>query len=114
MELLAGETTIFLGIPVTVTAYTNSVRECDDSPNITASGKRVKSGYVAVSPDLEREFGCQFGVQIHLSDAGFFEVQDRTNPRYKRRVDIFMFDSNAAKEFGVKDATLQIGVTIEF
>lgn len=87
-------------IPVMVTAYSPTVRECDSTPYITAFNKRVKSGTIAVSRDLERVHGWKKGNMVHLEGIGTFEVWDRMNKRFKKRVDIFYHDTRMARQFG--------------
>jgi 3D (Asp-Asp-Asp) domain-containing protein len=89
---------------VSITAYTNSVKETDNTPNITASGKKVKKGYIAVSRDLLSKWGGReaFGSKVYILDMGIFEIQDVMNKKWKKKIDIFMYDVNKAKKFGIK------------
>jgi len=89
-------------IPVKITAYSARVQETDSTPNITASNKRVRVGYVALSRDLERDFNLRFGDKIHIHKIGTFEFQDRMHRRKKRQVDIFMKSTRKALKFGVQ------------
>ena len=91
-------------VPVTVTAYSPTEEECDSDPNITAYQKPVKEGTIAISRDLEEEFGWSLGDKVHLKGIGVFEVWDRMNPRWKKKVDIFFHDTEKAVSFGVKQA----------
>ena len=82
------------GMDVTVTAYTSSVRECDGDPWVTASGYRLKRGdaVVAVSRDLEAA-GLKMGTWVYLAlpqGGGWFRVEDRMHPRWRRRIDVWM------------------------
>jgi 3D (Asp-Asp-Asp) domain-containing protein len=85
---------------VTVTAYHN----CPGSKTlgITASGKRVKAGVIAVSRDVERNLNLDFGDQLLLHGLGVFEFQDRMASRWRQKVDIFMDSENRASRFGVR------------
>jgi len=93
-------------IPVQVTAYNPVRSQTDSSPLITASNKRVSVGMVALSRDLEREFGFTFGDAVYLYGFGRFVFEDRMHRRKKRHVDILIFDSMEARRFGVKSSYL--------
>jgi 3D (Asp-Asp-Asp) domain-containing protein len=83
---------------VTVTAY----HHCSGSRGITASGKRVKRGMIAVSRDLENNLNLAYGDRILLHGMGVFEFQDRMAPRWHKKVDIYMNHQQQARHFGVK------------
>lgn len=85
---------------VTVTAYSPTKRECDDTPFITAFNKKVKTGTIAISRDMEKTHGWRKGDMIHLEGIGTFEVWDRMNKRWEKAVDIFFHDTRQAREFG--------------
>jgi len=93
---------------VKITAYTARVQETDSTPTITASNKRVKEGYVALSRDLERRYNLKFGDRIYLERYGIFEFQDRMHRRKRGQVDIYMSSLKRAKQFGVKSGQLLI------
>lgn len=95
-------------IPVTVTAYNAEVAQTDSTPFITASNKRVREGIVALSRDLERDYGLTWGDKVYIIGIGEFEFQDRMNRRFKKRVDIFMWSKRRALKFGKKKAKLII------
>jgi len=95
-------------IPVKVTAYNPVRSQTDSSPLITASNKRVRVGMVALSRDLEREFGFRFGDTVHLYRLGRFVFEDRMHRRKRRHVDILMFNRMEARKFGVKNSYLFI------
>lgn len=86
----------------TITAYTNSVEECDNTPNITADGSLVKEGYIALSRDLIHKWGGKdvYGRKVFLPGYGEFEVRDTMNDRYSLYADIFMYSKDEAKIFG--------------
>lgn len=83
---------------VTVTAY----HHCPGSRGITASGRRVKTGMIALSRDLERNLRMQFGDKVLLQGMGVFEFQDRMAPRWSRKADIYLSTQAKARRFGVK------------
>lgn len=74
---------------VRVTGYNATVNQCDSTPFITASNKRVKLGMVAVSRDLEKKYNLKFGDFVYLEGYGIFEFQDRLHKRKKKQVDIY-------------------------
>jgi len=83
---------------VTVTAY----HHCPGSKGITASGRRVMTGMVAVSRDLERNLKLDFGDRLLLHGMGVFEFQDRMAPRWNKKADIYLSNQQKARRFGVK------------
>jgi len=91
-------------LAVTVTAYSPTEEECDEDPYVTAYQRPVKEGTIAISRDMEEEFGWHLGDRVHLKDLGVFEVWDRMHPRWKKKVDIFFHDTEKAVSFGVKHA----------
>ena len=82
---------------VAVTAYT--LTECYHNKGKTASGEMVRTGIVAVSPDLERK-GLKLGTRIAISDMGTFIVKDRTSRRNRGNIDIYMPSYKKALQFG--------------
>ena len=84
-------------IKISVTAYT--LKECYHNKGKTASGEIVRTGIVAVSPDLERK-GIKLGTKIKISDMGTFIVKDRTSHRNRGNVDIYMPLYEKALQFG--------------
>jgi 3D (Asp-Asp-Asp) domain-containing protein len=91
-------------LAVTVTAYSPTEEECDEDPYTTAYQKPVKEGTIAISRDLEEEFGWRLGDRIHIKGLGVFEVWDRMHPKWKKRVDVFFHDTEKAVSFGVRQA----------
>lgn len=83
---------------ITVTAY----HYCPGSKGITASGKRVEVGMVAVSRDLERDLSLKFGDRLMLQGLGEYEFQDRMATRWCKKADIYMDCQTKAIRFGVK------------
>ena len=93
-------------ILVSVTAYTPVWNQCDSTPFITASNRRVREGIVALSRDLEKKFNLKWGDKVRLRGLGVFEFQDRMHRRWKRKVDIFMWNKKKALEFGRKNGVV--------
>ncbi len=86
-------------LKVTVTAYNPEAGQTDSDPLIAASMRKVREGTVAVSRDLFDQ-GWVFGKKIRIEGLGIFEINDLMNKRYKKRVDVFMWDKGQAKAFG--------------
>lgn len=90
---------------VTATAYNSVHAQTDAHPTITAYGIRLRPGMriVAVSRDLEA-LGLTEGVTLRIDGAdGEWRVGDRMNPRWKRRIDLYMGqDVDAARRWGVR------------
>jgi 3D (Asp-Asp-Asp) domain-containing protein len=93
-------------LPVTLTAYSSTVDQCDSTPHITASQQSVRPGVIAVSDDLVKEMGLRFGQKVLIPGHGIFEVQDRMHPRWRRTVDIWVGDRKAALLFGRRQGTI--------
>lgn len=89
---------------VTVTAYSSTVDQCDDSPFITANGKHVYDGLVATN-------FLYFGTKVKFPDYfgdKVFTVDDRMNSKYQTRMDIWMETREEAKQFGVRYLKVEI------
>ncbi len=95
---------------VTLTTYSTTEGETDDSPTITASGFEIdednpkKHRIIAVSRDLKRRL--KFGEKVVLSNAGRFNgvwyVRDLMNSRFKNKIDVLINpDDKQTKMFGV-------------
>jgi 3D (Asp-Asp-Asp) domain-containing protein len=95
-------------IPVTVTAYSATPQETDEDPYVTASGKRVQRGIVALSRDLEKELMVKFGDRLILVGIGIFIFEDRMHIWKTRQVDIYMQSRKAALQFGVQTSLLMV------
>lgn len=89
--------TLWADETISVTAYT--LTECYHNKGKTASGEMVRTGIVAVSPDLERK-GFKLGTRIEISGMGTFVVKDRTNRKNRGNVDIYMPSYEQAIKFG--------------
>ncbi len=84
----------------TVTCYSSTPDQTDDTPFITATGNYVKDGIIATN-----EF--PFGTKL-LIDGKIYIVDDRTNSRYKYRIDIWKPSRSEALECGKKDMEVWI------
>jgi len=92
---------------VEVTIYNAEESQTDSTPLITASNKKIKLGYIALSRDLEKKYNLKFGDIIYIPILNnyrnypiFFEFQDRMNKRFTNSVDIFLWDKEKAIRFG--------------
>jgi len=81
---------------VKVTGYNATVKQCDSTPNITASNKKVRLGMIAVSRDLEKKYNLKFGDFVYLEGYGLFEFQDRLHKRKTKQVDILCWNIKTA------------------
>ncbi len=91
-------------IKVYITAYSSRPEETDDTPFITASGKRVRNGIVASN-------FLPLGTVIKIPELfgnKVFVVEDRMNPRFKNRIDIWFPNLWQAERFGIKKAKILV------
>lgn len=89
---------------VAMTSYNSVPGQTDGSPFITADGSCVREGIVAAN---FLRIGTKIRIPSLFGDR-VFEVRDRMNERYTYRVDVWMKDIRASKQFGIKRS-----VTIE-
>lgn len=83
---------------VTVTTYSPTKGQTDDTPNITASGFRIdlqnpdKHRIIAVSRDLKKYL--KFGEKVIITNAGkyngIWQVEDVMNRRWKNKIDLLI------------------------
>src|ERR1700685_765740 len=98
-EMASNMTSTFPGVLETVflrvTAYTSLADETDNTPFITANGTYVHDGIVAsnIFP-----FGTRIQIPSLFGDK-IFTVEDRTAPRYKDTVGIWMPTYNKVMHF---------------
>lgn len=100
------------GIAVTVTAYSSEPKQTDENPFITATGRHVKPGIIALSRDLLESFtpGAPFryGDRVWLDGIGEFVIDDTMNHRWTRRADIWFTSTEHAWKFGRRRAQLHL------
>ena len=89
---------------VTLTAYSSTVDQTDDTPFIAASGKRVYDGMIAAN---FLPFGTKVMIPELFGDK-VFTVHDRMNRRYAERVDIWFAERQDALNFGIRTAEIVI------
>ena len=77
---------------VTVTAYNSDAGQTDSTPCQGAHGRVCGRdwGVVAISRDLERHFPPHSKLCLSGGISGCFTVMDRMNPRWHRKVDIYV------------------------
>ena len=92
-------------VKMMVTAYSSTPDQTDDSPFITASGKHVADGIVAIN-------GLKFGTKVRIPSLygdKVFVVEDRMHERMgKQHADVWMASRAAAINFGAKIAVVEI------
>jgi 3D (Asp-Asp-Asp) domain-containing protein len=103
---------------VTVTAYNSEAGQTDSTPCITASGldicKRFNEsidesniGDIVATNFMNLPFGTKIRFP-ELYPGKTFTVQDRMNPRYQKKFDIWMNDRDVAVNFGRKTTKVEI------
>lgn len=88
----------------TVTAYSSTPEETDDTPFTTASGTQVQPGVVAAN-------WLPFGTKIRLPEVfgdTVFTVEDRMNTRFPNHLDIWFPDKASARTFGSQQLRVEI------
>ena len=95
-----------------LTLYNNSTRQCDNSPNYTASGEEITTPkrWIAISRDIKSEYNLNWGDTLYLeSDVlpyfnGPWVVHDVSSPRNKRLIEILISNPHQIKVgFSVKN-----------
>lgn len=89
---------------ITVSSYTSTVDQTDDTPYITAFGTPIRDGIVAANflpVGTVVRFPDKFGDKL-------FVVEDRMNERYSMQVDIWMSDREEAKKFGIQYLKMEV------
>ena len=87
-----------------ITAYTSTPEETDDSPFITASGKRVRDGIVATNV---LPFGTKVKIPELFGDK-IFIVEDRMHKRKVHFMDVWMPTKAGAIQFGINYAKVVV------
>ncbi len=84
-------------VTVDATAYTSSVEECDSDPFTTADGSTTHDGIIATN---FLPFNTKIRIPSLFGDR-IFEVHDRMNARYWKRIDVWMSDKADMRKFGI-------------
>ena len=92
-------------ITMVLTAYSSTPDQTDDTPFITASGKKVADGIIA---NNMLSFGTKIRIPALYGDK-IFTVEDRMNKRKgNHQADIWFPSREQATEFGAKTTTIEI------
>lgn len=83
-----------------ITAYSPSIDECDSTPYITATNDSVRIGCVAADPRF-LPMGSLIIIPGYNNDK-VCEVMDTGKKIKKRKLDVFFWTKEEAKEFGLK------------
>jgi len=92
----------------TITAYNSEIGQCDNSPCITANGFNVCEHGIE---DTIAANWLKFGTKVRIPELfgdRVFVVRDRMNPKHGEKMDIWMIDKQAARNFGKKIAVVEI------
>ncbi|MBI2099599.1 3D domain-containing protein [Candidatus Uhrbacteria bacterium] len=89
---------------VTVTAYSSTPDQTDDTPFIAASGKRVHDGMVAAN---FLRFGTKVRFPDYFDDKDFI-IEDRMHERFSNRMDVWMETREEALQFGIRRLKVEI------
>lgn len=93
---------------VVATAYSSTVDQCDSTPCITASGLNVcNQGLENVIAANFLPFGTKVKIPELYGDK-IFTVEDRMNPRYDYRIDLWKTSRNRAISFGKRLVKIEI------
>ncbi|RJQ13542.1 hypothetical protein C4553_03290 [Candidatus Parcubacteria bacterium] len=89
---------------VTITAYSSTPEETDDTPFITAKGSYVRDGIVAAN---FLDFGTEIRIPELFGEKTFI-VEDRMHDRFSDRVDIWFPEKELAKQFGKRHTYIEV------
>jgi 3D (Asp-Asp-Asp) domain-containing protein len=95
---------------VTCTAYSSTIAQCDSTPFETATLKRPRRGYLALSRDLIATFTpgapFDFGDRVEIIGLGVYQVEDTMNARWRLRADLWVPSTGEAISFGRRTVLL--------
>ncbi|MFH1867283.1 MAG: hypothetical protein ABIJ81_04355 [Patescibacteria group bacterium] len=91
-------------VKVSVTAYSSTPDQTDDTPFVTASGEVVHDGIVAAN---WLPLGAQIRIPEYFGDK-VFVVEDRMNSRFSHRLDIWMLTREQAQNWGLQYLTIEV------
>lgn len=103
VRVLIATTTPHELVRAQVSAYTSSVEETDDTPEINAMGRKPGPGSIACPTRYE------FGVEVIVSGKSYF-CDDRMGPRYSGGdyFDIWMSSRESAMHWGRRHVTVEV------
>lgn len=86
-----------------VTAYTSSIDETDDTPNLTASGKTTGPQTIACPSRLK------FGTKVEVNEK-IYTCEDRMHARYRDKevYDIWLPTKELAYQWGKRNVEIKI------
>lgn len=93
---------------MTVTSYRAVKSQTDDTPNWTSVGHHVHSFGAAASPDLIKSGEVCYGDVIQIPSIGLRVVNDTTNERLKRTIDVFVDSKAEESQVGIRH--LEVGI----
>jgi 3D (Asp-Asp-Asp) domain-containing protein len=93
---------------MTVTSYRAVKAQTDDTPNYTSINHHVHAYGCAVSPDLLKSGEVCYGDAVIIPDLGIRIVNDTTNPRLKRTIDIFVNTKTQEKRVGIRHVKVSV------
>ncbi len=89
------------GVTATVTAYTSSVDETDDTPLVNAAGTEPHTGSIACP------IRYPFGTVVRF-EGNAYVCDDRMSSKYSDRFDIWVETKAEAFEFGIRNVIIYI------
>ncbi len=103
-------------LEVTATAFNSVPYQTDDDPTVAAWGDTLVPGrkYIAVSRDL-LALGLKRNTLVDIEGfEGLYEVKDKMNKRWKKRIDIYMgTDIKKAREWGRQKVVIRYRIKKE-
>lgn len=103
-------------LEVTASAYNPTPAQTHpDHPRLTAWGDTLEPGMkaIAVSRDLI-ELGLDHGTEVKIEGLpGTYVVRDKMHRRWRRKIDIYMEDADAAREWGLRAVTIRWPVPVD-
>lgn len=97
-------------LQVTASAYNATPEQTHpDHPTLTAWGDTLEPGMkaIAVSRDLIG-LGLTHGTEVRIEGLpGVYVVRDKMHPRWREKIDIYMEDAAAAREWGRRTVTIR-------
>lgn len=98
--------------PLILTAYNSHVNQTDNTPHITASGRRTSFQTLALSRDFIFKYnhpdnaGFNYGDTVDVFLHKTMIVEDTMNPRYTKHGDIWTKSKAEAKRFSRREGLL--------
>jgi 3D (Asp-Asp-Asp) domain-containing protein len=107
---LTGSYEDYAMVSVTITGYSSTVEQTDDTPEITATNTNVREGVIALSQDLLTEFtpGAPFSFhdRVEIPGLGRFFIEDTMHERWMRRADVWFPSREEALQWGLRTRRL--------